>query len=85
VVVRNDYALRRNVRGTRQPDFAGGRLPTDDADRDQLTAVETVVALPMALAGPAVRRNLVRMLTLGAAIGGEEESMKFENTGVVNS
>ena len=85
MVVRNDYALRSNVRGTGQPDLAGGRLPADNADRDQLTAVETVVALPMALAGPAVRRYVVRMLTLGAAIGGEEESMKFENTGVVNS
>ena len=84
MVARNDYALRRNVRETRQPDLAGGRLPTDDANRGQLTAVETVVALPMALAGPAVRRYLVRALTLGAAIGGEEVSMKVENTGVVN-
>ncbi len=85
MVARNDYALRRNVRETGQPDLAGGCTPTDDADRGQLTAVETVMALPMALAGPAVRRYLARMLTLGAAIGGEEGSMKFENTGVVNS
>jgi hypothetical protein len=64
---------------------SGGCSPTDDADRGQLTAVKTVVALPMTLAGPAVRRYVVRALTLGVAIGGEEGSMKFENTGVVNS
>jgi hypothetical protein len=81
VVVRNDCALRSNVRGTRQPDLAGGRLPTDDADWGQLTAVETAVALPMALAGLAARRYLVRALTLGAAIGSKGESVKFENTG----
>jgi hypothetical protein len=81
VVARNDYALRRNVRETRQPDLAGGRLPTDDANRGQLTAVETVVALPMALAGLAVMRYLVHALTLGAVTGGEGESVKLENTG----
>ena len=35
----------------------------------QLTAIGTVVALPMVLVGLAVRRHLVRGLTLGAVTG----------------
>jgi ABC-type glycerol-3-phosphate transport system permease component len=50
-------------------------------NRVQLTAIETVVALPMATAGLAVRHYLVRALTLGAVTEGEGESVKFENTG----
>ena len=47
----------------------------------QLTAIGTVVALPMATAGLAVRRYLVRALTLGAVTECEGESVKGENTG----
>ena len=54
-------------------------------NRDQLTAIGTVVALPMATAGLAAKRYLVRALTLGVVARGEGESVKFENTGVVNS
>jgi hypothetical protein len=64
------------------------RLPADNADRGkrgQLTAIGTVVALSIALAGRAIRRYLVRALALGAVAGGEGASVKFENTGVVNS
>jgi hypothetical protein len=50
-------------------------------NRGQLTGIGTVVALPMALAGLAVRRYLVRAPSLGAVSGGEGESVKFENTG----
>ena len=65
---------------------AASRLITQTGvNRGQLTAIGTVVALPMATAGLAAKRCLVRALTLGVAIGGEEGSMKFENTGVVNS
>jgi hypothetical protein len=48
-------------------------------------AIGTVVALPMATVGLAVRRYLVRALTLGAVTRGEGESVKRENTGVVYS
>ena len=50
-------------------------------NRGQLTAIGTVVALPIALAGLAIRRYLVRAVTLGAVAGGEGESVKFEDTG----
>lgn len=39
----------------------------------------------MATAGLAAKRYLVRALTLGVVTRGEGESVKFENTGVVNS
>lgn len=54
-------------------------------NRGQLTAIGTVVALPMATAGLAAKRYLVRALTLGVVARGEGERVKFENTGVVNS
>jgi ABC-type glycerol-3-phosphate transport system permease component len=54
-------------------------------NRGQLTATGTVVELPIALANLAIRRYLVRALTLGAVAGGEEARVKFENTGVINS
>ena len=50
-------------------------------NRGQLTAIGTVVALPMATGDLAVRRYLVRALTLGAVTEGEGENVKFEKTG----
>jgi hypothetical protein len=41
--------------------------------------------LPMATAGLAAKRYLVRALTLGVVTRGEGESVKPENPGVVNS
>jgi hypothetical protein len=39
--------------------------------------------LPMATAGLAAKRYLIRALTLGAVTRGERESVRFENTEVV--
>jgi multiple sugar transport system permease protein len=44
-------------------------------NRGQLTAIRTVVALPVATAGLAAKRYLVRALTLGAVTRGEGESV----------
>ena len=42
---------------------------------------QTLLVAPMATAGLAVGRYLVRALILGEVTGGEGESVKFENTG----
>ena len=79
------FAVRFAGRGSQTLLVAASQLIAQTGvNQGQLTAIGMVVALPMALAGLAVRRYLVRALTLGAAIGGEEVSMKVENTGVVN-
>jgi multiple sugar transport system permease protein len=68
----NDYAFAVTFAGPGSqtlPVAASQLITQTGVDWGQLTAIGTVVALPMVLVGLAVRRYLVRGLTLGAVTG----------------
>jgi multiple sugar transport system permease protein len=68
----NDYAFAVTFAGPGSqtlPVAASQLITQTGVDWGQLTAIGTVVALPMILVGLAVRRYLVRGLTLGAVTG----------------
>jgi len=68
----NDYAFAVTFAGPGSqtlPVAASQLITQTGVDWGQLTAIGTVVALPMVIAGLAVRRYLVRGLTLGAVTG----------------
>jgi multiple sugar transport system permease protein len=68
----NDYAFAVTFAGPGSqtlPVAASQLITQTGVDWAQLTAIGTVVALPMVLVGLAVRRYLVRGLTLGAVTG----------------
>jgi multiple sugar transport system permease protein len=68
----NDYAFAVTFAGPGSqtlPVAASQLITQTGVDWGQLTAIGTVVALPMIIVGLAVRRYLVRGLTLGAVTG----------------
>lgn len=68
----NDYAFATVISGPNSqtlPIAATQLVTQTGVDWGQLTAIGTVVVLPMILAGIAVRRWLVTGLTLGAVAG----------------
>ena len=68
----NDYAFAVTFAGPGSqtlPVAASQLITQTGVDWGQLTAIGTVVALPMVIVGLAVRRYLVRGLTLGAVTG----------------
>jgi len=68
----NDYAFAVTFTGPGSqtlPVAASQLITQTGVDWGQLTAIGTVVALPMVVVGLAVRRYLVRGLTLGAVTG----------------
>jgi multiple sugar transport system permease protein len=68
----NDYAFAVTFTGPGSqtlPVAASQLITQTGVDWGQLTAIGTVVALPMIIVGLAVRRYLVRGLTLGAVTG----------------
>ena len=68
----NDYAFAVTFAGPGSqtlPVAASQLITQTGVDWGQLTAIGTVVALPMVVVGLAVRRYLVRGLTLGAVTG----------------
>jgi multiple sugar transport system permease protein len=68
----NDYAFAVTFAGPGNqtlPVAASQLITQTGVDWGQLTAIGTVVALPMVIVGLAVRRYLVRGLTLGAVTG----------------
>ena len=68
----NDYAFAVTFTGPGSqtlPVAASQLITQTGVDWGQLTAIGTVVALPMVIVGLAVRRYLVRGLTLGAVTG----------------
>ncbi|MGG5751075.1 carbohydrate ABC transporter permease [Zafaria sp. Z1313] len=68
----NDYAFATVISGPRSqtlPIAATQLVTQTGVDWGQLTAIGTIVVLPMILAGIAVRRWLVSGLTLGAVAG----------------
>jgi multiple sugar transport system permease protein len=68
----NDYAFAATFTGPGSqtlPVAASQLISETGVNWGQLTAIGTVVALPMVLVGLAVRRYLVRGLTLGAVTG----------------
>jgi multiple sugar transport system permease protein len=68
----NDYAFAVTFAGPGSqtlPVAASQLITQTGVDWGQLTAIGTVVALPMVIGGLAVRRYLVRGLTLGAVTG----------------
>ncbi len=68
----NDYAFAATFSGPSSqtlPVAASALITQTGVDWGQLTAIGTVVALPMIIVGLAVRRYLVRGLTLGAVTG----------------
>lgn len=68
----NDYAFAATFSGPSSqtlPVAASALITQTGVDWGQLTAIGTVVALPMVIVGLAVRRYLVRGLTLGAVTG----------------
>jgi multiple sugar transport system permease protein len=68
----NDYAFARTFSGPESqtiPIAASQLITQTGIDWGKLTAIGTVVVLPMVIVGLAVRRWLVRGLTLGAVKG----------------
>lgn len=68
----NDYAFAQTFSGTSSqtiPIAATGLITQTGIDWGQVTAIGTIVVLPMVVAGLAVRRWLVTGLTLGAVTG----------------
>jgi len=68
----NDYVFAATFSGPGSqtlPVAASALITQTGVDWGQLTAIGTVVALPMIVVGLAVRRYLVKGLTLGAVTG----------------
>ena len=68
----NDYAFAQTFSGTKSqtiPIAATQLITQTGIDWGQVTAIGTIVVLPMVVAGLAVRRWLVTGLTLGAVTG----------------